>query len=122
MPLFMYAFIFIILFAIFTLFRNKNEIKECEYTDWCNSIMLDCGFNPPQIFIVKGSKRDVVKIKNGIAYIYLCDHNNDLINKKSLIYMIAFLTTDDYIESPQYYTNLDFLMSDLLFLISNPHI
>lgn len=111
MEFWIYLAIFVIIFTIYSFIGIKCEKREDDYVEWCNELLLECGFDPPQLFIMKGGKCNTVKKINGVAYIYLNEQRSDMANKKTLVYLISYLTTDFFKEDSQYYTNMDHLMS-----------
>lgn len=107
--LWIYFLLFIILLTVFSYVGIRRE--SCtDYRDWCNNIMLENNFDPPEIHIFRAKKNSCVKVKSGVAYIYLARQGSELADKKMLTYLLASLTTDKYVNDCQYHTNLEVLM------------
>lgn len=100
-----------VFFAIYVMFAclGMNPDKCDEHIEWCNQIMLDSNFDPPEIHIYKASRRNCIKLKDGIAYIYLKPSGSELEDKRTLIYLLAYTCTDKFKDDQQYYTNLEVL-------------
>lgn len=108
--LWIYLLIFIIIFIIFS-FVGLRRNTDNRYKSWCNDILLENGFDPPELHIFEAKKYSCVKIRHGIAYIYLYPQVDEKSDKKMLIYLLTYLTTDKYKTDSHYYTNLDLLMN-----------
>ena len=109
MTVWLCALLFMMIFTVFSFMGMRTE-KNSAYTQWCYDILLDNGFNPPELHVMKADKRSCVKMKNGIIYIYLSDQGSEIADKKMLVNLVAFITSDLYKSDGQYYTNLDVLL------------
>ena len=101
--------VFMIIYTFYGL-MGMNSPKMDQYTQWCYNTLLESNFDPPEIHVRKAEKQSCIKIRNGVAYIYLLDQGSDEKNKIALIHLMAYTTSDKYKDDAQYYTNLDVLM------------
>lgn len=108
--LWLYLLFFVVLFTLLSFIGLRTKKLE-NYTTWSTDLLLDNNFDPPEIHVMKADRRSSVKTKNGVSYVYLLDQGEDKANKKLLVQLLAFLTSDHHKNDAQYYTNLDVLMN-----------
>lgn len=101
-----------LVFILYSLWGLKAE-RDNEQTQWCYDVLLETGFDPPEIHVLRGEiKKSCIKIKNGVAFIYLKEDTPEN-EKKTLGHLLTFITSDIYKDDAQYYTNLDVVMDHI---------
>lgn len=106
-------FVFIICCIFLYLVLPLNDVlqdDEKEYLGslsmWGNRILNECNFSEVQLNIRYG-KKNVVKRKRSGTHIYITPQKTDEAQKKLLISLLAYTTTDSLRDDTQYHTNLE---------------